>query len=137
MASNKETFKMTKKLSKLYDIEDMSMEDKKDLYENPITTREKIEYCNPSIIETPRKNEGYPELKQLRERLRENRRKKRVATAIERQKVKNEEGLSTKNASGYSDYTPFNALTGNEYISTGKVIDPKAKVPGGFNTSKK
>jgi len=30
MARNKETFKMTKKLSKLYDIEDMSIEDEID-----------------------------------------------------------------------------------------------------------
>ena len=126
MARNRETSKINKKLSKLYDIEDMSMEDKKDLYENPITITEKIESKKESF-----------KMSVNRQKQRENRRKKRVATAIERQKVKKEEGLSTKNASGYSDYTPFNALTGNEYISTGKVIDPKAKVPGGFNTSKK
>ena len=48
-----------------------------------------------------------------------------------------EETIKAKNINGYADYTPYNAITGNDLMSAGRVPDPEQKLPGGFNTTKK
>ena len=48
-----------------------------------------------------------------------------------------EEALDRKNIFGFSDYTPYNAITGNDLMSAGRVSDPEQKLPAGFNTTKK
>lgn len=44
--------------------------------------------------------------------------------------------VSIKNKYGFSDYTPFNAITGSDVLSKGRVTCPKKKASGGFNTTK-
>ncbi len=46
------------------------------------------------------------------------------------------QSLGTKNASGHTDLTPYNAITGKDLMSVGRVTDPAQKLPGGFNTKK-
>ena len=60
-------------------------------------------------------------------RRRENRRKKWP-------KQQNEENfISTRNAEGYLDYTPFNTLTGKEVLSKTNIINPQKRVSGSYN----
>ncbi len=73
-------------------------------------------------------------MKEFRKRQRENRRKKRIEQAIER-RLDNE--ISTKNKYGFSDYTPYNAITSKEIISKSTITDPQTKMPGGYNSTKK
>ena len=48
-----------------------------------------------------------------------------------------DESLSTKNIAGKTDYTPYNAITGSDAMSSGRVTNPVTKLKSGFNTVKK
>ena len=63
--------------------------------------------------------------------------KNRIRQRANKKKKQLDEKLSTKNPYGQTDYTPYNAITGNDIISVGRVTDPVSKVPGRFNTTKK
>ena len=54
-----------------------------------------------------------------------------------RKQKKLEERLERVNEYGFSDYTPYNALTGSEIISKSTITDPQMKMPGGYNSTKK
>ena len=47
-----------------------------------------------------------------------------------------EEELSAQR-NGFADYTPFNAITGKDYIGKSGLTDPHTKVKGGYNSAKK
>jgi hypothetical protein len=47
--------------------------------------------------------------------------------------INKEPGMETKNCEGYNDYTPFNAVTGNELLSKTVLINPERKTPGHYN----
>jgi len=55
----------------------------------------------------------------------------------ENKRIDQEEAIKAKNINGYADYTPYNAITGNDLMSAGRVSDPEQKLPAGFNTTKK
>ena len=61
----------------------------------------------------------------------------RSVTRANKKLKQQEERLDRKNIFGFSDYTPYNAITGNDLVSAGRVSDPEQKLPGGFNTTKK
>jgi len=48
-----------------------------------------------------------------------------------------EERLSTQNAFGFTDLTPYNAINGKQVMSKPTLTDMKHEVPGGFNTGKR
>ena len=52
------------------------------------------------------------------------------------ERLKYTASMSKTTIAGITDYTPYNAITGNDAMSAGRVTNPVSKLPGGFNTKK-
>ncbi len=65
-----------------------------------------------------------------------NRKKRRERQRANRRIKRKEERLDAKTMGGHTDLTPYNAITGKDLMSAGRVTNPAQKLPGGFNTKK-
>ena len=57
----------------------------------------------------------------------------KIARRNRRRERRREDRLDTKNTYGFTDYTPYNAITGNHIMSRATLSNAKQKVYGSFN----